>query len=275
MKQSIKTQMIRSIEQAKREYKPNSRSDVVKIPGVNSYTNSINVLIGGQGSGKTFTALNEAIGIAEQMPEVHEIVVFVKKQYDETIEGVRHLSPVPIITIPYSEAEDFVNELIRAKDLYRRIRRACFDVEEQGVNPEEQETITADELDNMLSILGVEDISRKWLQTIIILDGTGGSNLFNKESSAFNNWLRLSRDVNMIWFLALHSITQLPASIRSNAAVVYASKTLSSERLAIIHSQTNSGICWEDFNNEAQQLKQNPIARWLVIYCIRDSCHVE
>jgi hypothetical protein len=53
MKQSIKTQMIRSIEQAKREYKPNSGSDVVKMPGVNSYTNSINVFIGGQGSGKS------------------------------------------------------------------------------------------------------------------------------------------------------------------------------------------------------------------------------
>jgi hypothetical protein len=275
MKQSIKTQMIRSIEAAKREYKPNSRSDVVKIQGTNTCSNSINILIGAQSSGKTFTALNEAIVIAEQMPEVHLIALFSKKQYDETVEGVRHLAPVPIVTIPYEEAENFVSDLIEAKNLYRKIRRAIYDVEDKGVNPENQEKITEDELDNMLSILGVEDISRRWLNTIIILDDVGGSNLFNKESSAFNNWLRLSRDLNVIWFLALHSITQLPPSIRSNSAVVYISKLNSMERFGIIHRTTNNCVDWETFKSAVQQLKQSPKYRWLVCNNIEGSLKFE
>jgi hypothetical protein len=127
----------------------------------------------------------------------------------------------------------------------------------------------------MVSILGVEDLSKAWLETIIILDDVAGSNLFNKESSLFNNWLRLSRDLNVIWFLALHSITQLPASIRSNAVVVYISKLNSMERFGIIHRTTNNCIDWATFKEAVQQLKQSQKYRWLVCNNIEGSLTFE
>jgi hypothetical protein len=96
MKAKVKQAMLKSISQAKKEYKPNARSEVVKIKGSNSYTNSINVLIGGQGSGKTFQSLNEAITVSHTMPETHLIVLFSKKDFDETVEGSKHLSPIRI-----------------------------------------------------------------------------------------------------------------------------------------------------------------------------------
>jgi hypothetical protein len=79
MKAKIKAVMLHSIDKARKEFKPNTRSDVVKIQGTNTYTNSINTLIANQGGGKTFQSLNEAITIARVMPEVHEIVLIVKK----------------------------------------------------------------------------------------------------------------------------------------------------------------------------------------------------
>jgi hypothetical protein len=208
--------------------------------------------------------LSEAIAIAEVVPQCHLIVLFSKKYYDETVEGVRDLSPVPIYTIPYASAEQFMIQLIHAKVLYGKIRRAIFEVEEKGVNPEQQDTITEDELDHMLQILAVDNLDLEWLQTIVILDDVGGSDLFNKESTAFNNWLRLSRDINIIWFLALHGIGQLPPSIRSNAAVTYISKLNSLERFNIIYRTTNNSVDWETFKDGVRRLKQSQKYRWLV-----------
>jgi hypothetical protein len=271
IKSQVKNAMLKCIAKAKKEYRPNARSEVIKIKGTNSYTNSINVLISIQGGGKTFQSLNEAIAISHIMQETHLIVLFSKKEHDETVAGITELSPVPIVVIPYDQAQEFMIELIDAKHLYRKLHHEIYEFENGG----EDEIIDGQELDNMADVLCIDDLNRSWLQTIIILDDVGGSNLFNKESSAFNNWLRLSRDLNIIWFLNLHSITQLPPSIRSNASVLYASKNLSPERMSIIHHQTNSGISWEEFKDGAEHLKSMPNARWLVIDCLENNCHIE
>jgi hypothetical protein len=180
------------------------------------------------------------------------------------VEGTKHLSTVPITTIPYENAQEFMTELIDAKHLYGKIRRAIYKTEEKGEAEDVDGTITEDELDNMLGILGVDNFERDWLETIIILDDVGGSGLFNKETSAFNNWLRLSRDINIIWFLCLHGIGQLPPTLRQNTATIYISKNLSNERMAIIHRTTNNCIDWSDFKEAVQQLKQNEKYRWII-----------
>jgi hypothetical protein len=107
--------MLKSIAQARRDFKPNTRSDVVKIPGTNTYTNSVNTLIANQGGGKTFQSMNEAMTIARTLPQTHLIVLFAKKEYDETVQGTMQLSPVPIKVIAYDEAQDFMEKLIAAK----------------------------------------------------------------------------------------------------------------------------------------------------------------
>jgi hypothetical protein len=208
------------------------------------------------------------------MPDTHLIVLFAKKAYDQTVEGIKKLSPVPIEIIPYGDAQEYMEDFIEAKHMYVKIRHAVHDVE-HGANPDDFDTITEREIDHMLSTLHVKDLDREWLQTVVILDDVGGSKLFNNESSAFNNWLRLSRDINVIWFLNLHSLGQLPPSIRSNAAVVYASKTLSSERMAIVHRQANSGVDWQTFREAVERVKRDPKARWVVIDSIGDRCHIE
>jgi hypothetical protein len=271
MKAKVKYAMLNSIAKAKRDYRPNARSDVVKIPQTNSYTNSINITIAGQGSGKTFLALNEAIAIAHTMTETHLIVLFSKKEYDETVEGSKQLSPIPIVVVPYDEALQFMAELFQAKNMYRRLHREVYDFENGG----EDEIIDDQELDNMCDVLGIKDLGREWLQTIVTLDDVGGSGLFNKESSAFNNWLRLSRDLNIIWFLNLHSITQLPPSIRSNASIIYVSKNNSNERMSIIHRTTNNSIYWDTFKDAIVNLRQNPNYRWLCIDNIQGTIFYE
>jgi hypothetical protein len=96
-----------------------------------------------------------------------------------------------------------------------------YNTEEHDIDDDVDGIITIPEIYQLLETLGIKDFSRDWLETIIILDDVGGSGLFNKETSAFNNWLRLSRDLNIIWFLCLHGIGQLPPTLRQNTATIY------------------------------------------------------
>jgi hypothetical protein len=97
-KDDITTAMTHSIKkQGKRDF-GNQRCRVEKIdPSINTYRNSVSVLVGSQGSGKTYYCLREAIAISHALPTLHLIITITRKSYDPTIESTRELSAVPIL----------------------------------------------------------------------------------------------------------------------------------------------------------------------------------
>jgi hypothetical protein len=90
------------------------------------YHNSVNVLTGIQGVGKTFTALNEILTISSSPPNLSRIK---KKDHDPSaLENVES-SVVGVLITDYSEAEDAVAETIKHKFVHNDLKRMQRDNE--------------------------------------------------------------------------------------------------------------------------------------------------
>jgi hypothetical protein len=267
----VKVSMLESIDKHKQTYKQDLKNDVVKIPGLNTYTNSVSIAVGKQGAGKTFTFMNEAIAISHKIPETHLIILFSKKTYDPTVEATKHLSKCPVIILPYEIAEEFVQHLLIAKTKYDSFRRIAI---EHNI-PIEDIPDHVEQCDTLTDMLHITDFERNWLNTIIILDDVGNSKLFHNPDSFFNNNLKLCRDQNIIWMLACHGITQISPSIKQNSAIVYFGKGLSPERLIHVRRQTNSDMDYDEFKTIYRRMNSNEQAHQLVVDNIASTVSIQ
>jgi hypothetical protein len=242
--------MLDGITKFKQTYRQDNADSVAKIDGVNSYTNSVSIAVGPQGGRKTFNALNEAIAVSHIVPETHLIVVFMKKDLDLTVEGVRDIASCPIITLPYDGIETFIKALIEVKRKYNEFKRIAT---QQNI-PDDQIPEHVEGCDTLMEILHIDSFERNWLNTIIIVDDCGNSSLLRNPDSYLNNCLKLCRAQNIMWYLCIHGMNQLLASVKQNSAIVYVCRGLSAERLGIVHYQTNNGMTIQEFREKYQQL---------------------
>lgn len=84
---------------------------------------SVNVFMGKQGSGKTFTMNKELLKLSLIDSDVHMIVVATKdernnERKDETFETFRKQIRLPVVTINYDSIVDYINDLIFHKMIY-------------------------------------------------------------------------------------------------------------------------------------------------------------
>jgi hypothetical protein len=243
-KATIKRHMIDRITNAKDRNQANNRHDVTKVsPNFHTYYNSVNILTGSQGAGKTFTALMEALGVVNNTENTTDLIFIKKKNYDPTFENVRDMFSeygCRVTEVEYKDAENTVEILFQAKRIYNAVKRyQYFKHSGEPVDPAEFEELTDEIVDEAAETLAVDDFRLPWLNTIIIFDDVGNSGLFKNPDSYFNNRLKLCRDDNAIYFLTIHGITQLSPSIKENTLIVYAFKGLSPNRLDVIFRQMN------------------------------------
>jgi hypothetical protein len=263
-KQQVKYKMLSNIKEGREANVSNQRHMVKKIRSdLNSYYNSVNVLTGCQGKGKTFTALTEIITIS-YLPETHIIIYVKKKDYDETFEAIRELSNVPIIDVQYDQAEQTVKRIFECKSYYNRLRREAVN---HNVDPEDipEHIKDPEAVNELLEGLRIDDFKRSWLNTIILFDDGGNSGLFSHKDGYFNNIFKILRDVNAIIYITIHGMTQLTSSIKENLAVVYIGKGLSRDRLRVVHFQTNNSLEWSDFVKYYDMMNRDPQYHLMVV----------
>ena len=87
------------------------------------YKNSVNILVGKQGSGKTFTCVYEIAKITQLHPETHLLVVFCKDENkeDPTVKALNTMINVPIEYVTEENAESYVQRLLECKRMYDQI----------------------------------------------------------------------------------------------------------------------------------------------------------
>ena len=103
---------------------PNKREELSLIPGTNTYVNSVNVFVGRQRTGKTYTAIKEIIKITRIYPETHLLVYINKdgKPNDDTFERTKDLIECSIIYVSYDDIVDFMKQLLDYKYTYNTIK---------------------------------------------------------------------------------------------------------------------------------------------------------
>ena len=103
---------------------PINREALEKIPGTNTYVNSVNVFVGRQRTGKTYTAIKEIIKITRKDPQTHLLVYVNKdgKPNDDTFERTRDLIYCSIIYVSYDDSRDYLEKLLEYKRTYNIIK---------------------------------------------------------------------------------------------------------------------------------------------------------
>jgi hypothetical protein len=261
-----------AITKAKREFKGNARHDVVKATkSSHIYLNSVAILTGSQGSGKTFCALAESLIVCRATRNTHMLIFIKKKAYDPTVEYIKPLieqTGCRFVEIGYDEAQTFVEMIFHYKSLYNKVKRAiAYKHSGQPMDQLEEDLrdATDQEVKRMFEVLAVQDLKYDWLNTIICFDDSGNSGLFKNPDSYFNNRLKLCRDDNAIYFLTIHGIVQLSPSIKQNAATIFVFRGLSSERLSVIWRQMNIPLDWNEFKGAYRAISYTQGARMMVV----------
>jgi hypothetical protein len=248
------------------------RHRVAKVSAsTHSYYNSVNILTGSQGAGKTFAALMECLLIARQTYNTTILIFIKKKAYDPSYEAIKPLiekEGCRCVGVEYEDAVEFVQEILAYKKLYNILKRAVADKggyelphEFDGVDEQQMPLV----IQAMYDRLNIDNIERQWLNTLIVFDDVGASELFKKPDSYFNQRLKLCRDDNVIYFLTIHGLTQISASIKQNVMMVWIFKGLSRERLTIVWRQCNLPLDWGEMRGAYQTIGRTKGARSIIV----------
>ena len=91
--------------------------------GIYSYYNSLNILVGQQGKGKSHIMLRDIIQISRMKNANFHLIVYVSRNgsiNDATFESQRELIQLPIKVISDSNAEEYLKQLDLYKELYNK-----------------------------------------------------------------------------------------------------------------------------------------------------------
>lgn len=102
-----------------------SNADIKPIAeGIFSYNNSVNIFVGVQGTGKTYSGMQEIIKITHSQPNAHLLIIiteFGEDTFDPTIIGSIKLVSCPVIYVKYCEAVETIQRLLCYKRLYQKV----------------------------------------------------------------------------------------------------------------------------------------------------------
>jgi hypothetical protein len=138
----------------------------------------------------------------------------------------------PIVFVDYDNAEEAILEVLEAKRCYNALREQ---LEEKGQLEDWEEAFDEENLDKLdekvWEPLHVEDFSAPFLDTIIVFDDVGSTNLFRDRTYVTHHMI-VPRDDLCTYFLATHEISDLGAKIKTKAKVIVLLKGIPRERLA-------------------------------------------
>jgi hypothetical protein len=208
------------------------------------------------GSGKTFYIMNEVIPIS-QLPSVHLVLFVGRKDQDPTVKATIPLLGCPIKFTDYEDAEEDIIEIFEAKRCYNYLRdhleeNGWLDSWRDHFNEENLEKLE----DKVFEELKVSDFSLPYLDTIIIFDDVGSSNLFRKNTYLSHHMI-IPRDDLATYFLATHEISDLDSKIKTKAKVFVLLRGIPRERLVIIRREMSVPWSWEEFLNTYEEFSQS------------------
>lgn len=181
-----------------------------KLTGSMIFRNSLNILVGKQGSGKTATTIKEIIKITENSKETH-LLIYVNKSgthNDMLFESTKDLIRCPILYVSHDDAENFLIEFFKNKALYEEAK----DIGALGEMPQ-------DMLDELRTTLYLEPRDYDFLHTIILFEDTANSPLLKKDY--IRDILAKCRHYKVTCFLLVQFWKSLPSAVKENASLIF------------------------------------------------------
>lgn len=209
----------------------------------NIYFNSLNLFVGPQGYGKTYSALLEIVKISHFSPETHLLVFVSKKGYDPTFEALKKLLFIPYLQVTYDEAEDLMIQLTACKKLYKQIKHEHL-----------EDMIDESQRDAMFETLHIKNFKQPWLNTCWVFDDCTNQPMFRNEKSYMSQQMAILRDINCTVFMTSQFYKGITTTIKSNVTCTYITRGFSPQQLRYISSQITLPIDFESFHRAYSQL---------------------
>jgi hypothetical protein len=173
-------------------------------PNIYFRYNSVNVVIGQRGSGKTHFVLREIVKLLQYPKANYSTFLYSSNKIstDATVHKFAELfqdSPLEIQLINHEETYSFIRELARQKELYNQYK----------VNPNPGSS----KYQNMLLELNVLDTKLDTPHTIIFIDDC--IDLLTKRGDLFKELFQ-NRQSKITYFLGLQDVQGIPSSMKSN-----------------------------------------------------------
>lgn len=226
---------------------PIIRESLSKIEGTNTYVNSVNVFVGRQRTGKTYTAIKEIIKITRKDPQTHLLVYINKdgKPNDDTFERTKELINCSIIYVSYDDAKQYLTKLLEYKRTYNIIKDKHLEHE-----------LTQKHFDELSENLGIVDMSKSYLHTLILLEDATQF-MKSKHVDYINDLMTKCRHIQCSFFVIIHYWKALSTNLKSNLSTIYIFSGYSRQQLNYILYQININDSIKDIYEKYKRLSEH------------------
>ena len=235
-------------------------------PGIYANYNSLNIVVGVQGKGKSHVVLRDIIQISRLKDHNFHLIVYISKNgniNDSTFEAQRELINLPIKVVSDSNAEDYLKELDLWKQLYTRYTHTANQVDEAS----------AEKLQQMFQFLNISPSSTtitlakpsvgpsqmanvvKPLNTIILCEDFIKSKLL--KSAYFTNYITQLRHKHAIVYINVQFFKAIPTDYKNNCTSFFIFNGFSKQKMHYIYQQVVMPLEFDDLWRQYRSMKNH------------------
>lgn len=217
-------------------------------PGIYANYNSLNIIVGAQGKGKSHIVLRDIIQISRlKESNVHQIVYISKNGVinDSTFEAQRELINLPVKVVSDTNAEAYLKELDLWKELYIKYTSVG------------RITINEDKLQKMFQFLNINKLGKPNvpLNTIILCEDFIKSKLL--KSAYFTNYITQLRHKHSIVYVNVQFFKAIPTDYKNNCTSFFIFNGFSRQKLNYIYQQVVMPVEFEDLWRQYNRMKNH------------------
>lgn len=225
-------------------------------PGIYANYNSLNILVGNQGKGKTHIMLRDIIQISRLKDanlgkasghSPFHLIVYISKNgsiNDSTFEAQQELIQLPIQVVSDGNAEKYLKELDLWKELYDKYceRSSVCTANGTKCTP----GISSEKLQQMFEFLHINKLGKpnEPLNTIILCEDFVKSKLL--KSSYFTNYITQLRHKHSIVYINVQFFKSIPTDYKTNCTSFFIFSGFSRQKLGYIYQQILMPIEFEE-----------------------------
>jgi hypothetical protein len=218
--------------------------------------------VGRQRTGKTFSIIREIIKISKMSHNTHMLIYSNKTGYptDRTFEKMKAMIKIPIEYVSHDNLGDYVENILKYKGLYNEIYE--YQLEDKIIDNQKQD---------LFETLKINDFSRPFLHTMILLEDIAKAKIIKSEKSYIQELMTQCAHINCSFFLATQYWKSISTNIKSNVATILVFGGYSRQVFNYIFSQIPVEIdakeLWEQYKhlNTNEKIIANTITNEIII----------
>lgn len=223
---------------------------------------SVNVFLGKQGTGKTFTLNKELVKMSLVDSDVHLIVIVTKDgRQDETFESLKSNITIPFVYVSYDDIIEYLHDLIFHKMIYDKI-----------VSNNLMDQIEDEQVNELLDSLHITDFSRRSLQEVIVFDDAAYKAILTKSSSEIISMIHEARHFKLIFCFCVQGVKAIPLPIKEQMTTLFLFPGFIQQKLFTIFNQSGiTCIEYDEFRDLYRSLSSHD---YILVDCQKGSIRV-